>query len=214
MKKRNAWPARRDSRITSQFVPDTGDIVIGVAKGITGSGEILYRITPEVLAGAIEDRKELAVIVNNLGLLVLAQLSGFNLAESLEDLPRALAKWGHMEKEFNEVAAEKQVAEALAIAQKTIHQMHGHQGGCEAPDRAKGEPCVCKCECYDTAVQTICAQWCELCGAADGRINEQERLAVQAGWVEPDEGQRADSGPAEGAGPGRQTSNGQDPYSE
>lgn len=116
MKKRNAWPARRDSRVTSQFIPETGDIVIGVARGITGSGEVMYKITPEVLAGAIEDRKELAVIVNNLGLLVLSQLCGFNLAESLDYLPRVLAKWGHMEKAFNAVAAEKQVAEALAIA--------------------------------------------------------------------------------------------------
>jgi hypothetical protein len=164
MKKRQHFPPRRDSRITSQYIPDTGDILIGVARGFTGGGEILYRIEPEKLAGAIEDRRELAVIVNNLGLLVLAQLSGFNLAESLDDLPRALAKWGHIEKEFDAAQAEKQVAEALAIAQKTVHQLHGHDGGCDAPDRIKGEPCVCKCECAGTEAQTICANnGCELC---------------------------------------------------
>lgn len=201
MKKRPHFPPRRDSRITSQYIPDTGDIIVGVARGITGGGEILYRIEPEKLAGAIEDRRELAVIVNNLGLLVLAQLSGFNLAESLDDLPRALAKWGHMEKEFDATLAEKRVAEALAIAQKTVHQMHGHDGGCEAPDRAKGEPCVCKCECTGTPNQTICAQWCDLCKESDeGRDSSGHGEAgPSAGAGSESTGGTDDFG---GAGPG------------
>lgn len=168
MKKHKQWPGRQDSRITSQFIPETGDIVIGVARGFTGAGEVLYKLTPEVLAGAIEDRKELAVIVNNLGLLVLAQLSGFNLAESLDDLPRALAKWGHMEKEFDEAQAERQKAEALAIAQKTVHGQHGHS--CD-PDN--GIECTgCVCECTGTEHQTICAGvGCSLC--KDGNADTQ-----------------------------------------
>lgn len=166
MKKRSTWPPRRDSRITSQYIPESGDIVIGVARGITGAGEILYKLTSETLAGAIDDRKELAVIVNNLGLLVLAQLAGFNLAESLDDLPSALAKWGHMEKEFNEVQQQKQIAEALAIAQKTVHGQHGHKCGLDAPDFAKGEQCECICECIGTSEQTICAGvGCDFCRA-------------------------------------------------
>jgi hypothetical protein len=193
MKKRNGWPARQDSRITSQYVPDTGDIVIGVARGFTGAGEVLYKLTPEVLAGAIEDRRELAVIVNNLGLLVLAQLSGFNLAESLDDLPRALAKWGHMEKEFTEAQREKQMAEALAIAQKTVHGMHGHS--CDPDNGIECSGCVC--ECTGTPSQMICAKWCTLCKESD----EGHDTAGNRGADSGDGFRGEDSG---GSGPGIQ----------
>lgn len=157
--KRRDWPARRDSRITSQYNPTNGEMLIGVARGYTGGGEVLYRIDAEKLAGALEDRKELAVIVNNLGLLVLAQLCGFNLAESLDDLPKAMAVWGHID-----IKALKQddAAGALRIAQRTLHQVHGHS--CD-PDGHAVE-CHCKCECEGTASQTICAEWCALCRAA------------------------------------------------
>jgi hypothetical protein len=196
VKKRKTWPARQDSRITSQFIPDTGDIVIGVARGFTGAGEVLYKLTPEVLAGAIEDRKELAVIVNNLGLLVLAQLSGFNLAESLDDLPRALAKWGHMEKEFDEAQQEKQAQEALAIAQKTVHGKHGHYCGLDAPDFAKGETCECICECTTTSAQTICANnGCELCRAMEP--NEGQHSSAD-GIVDDGNGHLDSDGASEG----------------
>jgi hypothetical protein len=188
VKKRKAWPARQDSRITSQYIPDTGDIVIGVARGFTGAGEVLYKLTPEVLAGAIEDRRELAVIVNNLGLLVLAQLSGFNLAESLDDLPRALAKWGHMEKEFNEAQMEQQKVEALAIAQKTMRDMHSGHGQGDAEDGPSDSDCGCR---GDGADQTICASaGCGFCLAAETQ-NERQR---QAG----------DGSAASGDGPGGQ----------
>lgn len=161
--KRHKWPPRRDSRITSQFIPETGDILIGVARGITGSGEILYRLEPDKLAGAIEDRKELAVIVNNLGLLVLAQLSGFNLAESLDELPKAIAKWAHIDVQALKKDEQADMAEALRIAQKTVHGMHGHHCGLDAPDFAKGETCDCVCSCTGTLDQTICEQHCDLC---------------------------------------------------
>lgn len=167
--KRHNLPARRDSRITSQYIPESGDIVIGVARGFTGSGEVLYRIGAEKLAGAIEDRKELAVIVNNLGLLVLAQLCGFNLAESLDELPKALAAWGHIDVktliEDDEAMRIKEVtAEALRIAQRTVHGRHGHRCGLDAPDFAKGETCSCICECGGTSEQAVCAgNGCELC---------------------------------------------------
>lgn len=119
MKKRKDWPARRDCRLTSQYVPDDGSIVIGVAKGgVSGAGEVMYRLESEKLAGAIEDRKELAVIVNNLGLLALSALCGFNLAESLEELPKSLAKWGHID--VAALTAEDKTEEALRIAQKTM----------------------------------------------------------------------------------------------
>lgn len=156
-------PARRDTRITSQYIPKDGSLLIGVARGFTGGGEIMYRIEADVLAGAVEDKKELAVIVNNLGLLVLAQLTNFNLAESLEELPRAVAAWGHI----NATSPKKDDAvEALRIAQRTVHLQHGHQCGLDAPDIVKGELCECLCECSGTVAQTICAEWCDLCRAA------------------------------------------------
>jgi hypothetical protein len=198
VRKRSNWPARQDSRITSQYIPETGDIVIGVARGFTGAGEVLYRLTPEVLAGAIEDRKELAVIVNNLGLLVLAQLSGFNLAESLDDLPRALARWGHMEKEFDETQREKQMAEALAIAQRTMHKDHGKPSNPEDPESG---PADGDCPCRGTADQTVCASavGCGFCAAAEAqRVKESDEGQRQTGNRELDTG--AGRGDAEDAG--------------
>jgi hypothetical protein len=205
VKKRKAWPARQDSRITSQYIPDTGDIVIGVARGFAGAGEVLYKLTSEVLAGAIENRKELAVIVNNLGLLVLAQLSGFNLAESLDDLPRALAKWGHMEKEFTEVQREKQMTEALAIAQKTVHKGHG-----KAHEDGDG-PVDSDCPCRDMSNQTICASavGCGFCLAAiDMKAKDTDEGPRDNTGIAGDEqsGPQGVDGPSSdysGAGPGQ-----------
>lgn len=170
MKKRLST-GRRDSRITSTYSPETGEILIGVARGFTGAGEVLYRIDAEKLAGAVEDRAELAVIVNNLGLLVLAQLTGFNLAESLEELPKALAKWAHIDIKALRAAEDRDVLaqKALAIAQKTVHGKHGHSCGLDAPDFVKGETCECTCECTGTPAQTVCvANGCRLCGPYRG----------------------------------------------
>lgn len=192
MKRHKQLPPRRDTRITSQYIPADGSIVISVARGWTGAGEILYRLEAEKLAGAIEDRKELAVIVNNLGLLVLAQLSGFNLADSLDELPKALAEWGHIDvKALTDAEEADNIQKALTIAQKTVHQMHGHEGGCEAREQARGE-CTCKCDCEGTEGQIICAQYCDLC-----RDNEQLR-ALDPKFAYTKES--SDEGPREGGG--------------
>lgn len=167
MKKHHKLSTRRDTRITSQFIPQDGSIVISVARGWTGAGEVLYRIDAEKLAGAIEDRKELAVIVNNLGLLVLAQLTGFNLADTLEALPKSLAAWGHIDVK---VLIKDDTAEALRIAQMA---MHGAHGDINQPDKAPNQ----MCECLGTVHQTICAEWCSLCRAAQLEVdNVQEKL--------------------------------------
>lgn len=178
MKKHKALPARRDTRITSQYIPKDGSMVISVARGWTGAGEVLYRIDAEKLAGAIEDRKELAVIVNNLGLLVLAQLSGFNLADTLEGLPKSLAQWAHID-----VAAlvKDDAQEALHIAQQTIHGKHGR--GTEG-----GGPAEPDCECNGTETQTICARFgCGFCGATEARkANDvHDELVGESGGGEP-----------------------------
>lgn len=174
MKKHRSLPARQDTRITSQFIPQDGSIVISVARGWTGAGEVLYRIDAEKLAGAIEDRKELAVIVNNLGLLVLAQLCGFNLADTLEAMPKALAQWAHID--VKALLRDDGIDAALAIAQKTVHGAHGCQ--CEAQDPAKGEVCDCTCVCIGGPGQTICANLgCSLCQADQLKVDDvQEEL--------------------------------------
>lgn len=162
-------PARRDTRITSQYTPKDGSLLIGVARGFTGGGEIMYRIEADVLAGAVEDKKELAVIVNNLGLLVLAQLTNFNLAESLEELPRAVAAWGHID-----IASCKRddAVEALRIAQTTLHGKHGRgteEDGPEEPD----------CPCNGSSHQTICAEMgCGFCSAAERMATKGTVLQV------------------------------------
>lgn len=178
--KRHKLPPRRDSRITSQFFPETGEILIGVAQGFTGAGEILYRLDQEKLAGAIEDRKELAVIVNNLGLLVLAQLSGFNLAESLDGLPKALAQWAHIDVAKALKDEQADTAEALRIAQKLVHRYHGHS--CDPDYRLPEDaPCSCICECAGTATQTICAGvGCSLCKANAALAALDPKFAYEA----------------------------------
>jgi hypothetical protein len=153
-------PPRRDTRITSQYIPKDGSMVISVARGFTGAGEVLYRIDAEKLAGAIEDRKELAVIVNNLGLLVLAQLCGFNLADSLDEIPKALAQWAHIDVKQ---LVQDDTEEALRIAQRTIHGKHGQ------PDSSGAAPAESDCGCRGEGPnQTICASFgCGFCSAAE-----------------------------------------------
>lgn len=175
--KRHNMPNRRDSRITSQYVPADGSIVIGVARGFTGAGEVLYRIDAEKLAGAMEDRKELAVIVNNLGLLVLAQLCGFNLADSLDELPKALATWGHIDVKELERDEKADIAAALAIAQKTVHGEHGRES---TPGDGPDEP---DCPCRGTPEQTICAGvGCGFCKAADESFSGIDRSVAPSVW--------------------------------
>jgi len=171
MKKRTR-PETKRTTITSVYDTKTGQVLIGVDRGTYATvGQVLYRLEPEKLAGAVEDRKELAVIVNNLGLLVLAQLTGFNLAESLDGFGAALAKWGHIDvKQLTESDTDDKVREAaaLVIAQKTVHGKHGHRCGPDAPDFSKGETCECECECTGTPEQTVCAtNGCDLCYGDD-----------------------------------------------
>lgn len=166
MKKTKALPPRRDTRITSQYIPADGSTVISVARGWTGAGEVLYRIDQEKLAGAIEDRRELGVIVNNLGLLVLAQLCQFNLANSLDGIGAALATWGHIP--VKEALAQDKIDEALAIARRTIHGKHGIES---TPGDGPDEP---ECACTGGADQTICAGvGCGFCRAAEERKSGQ-----------------------------------------
>lgn len=166
MKKHRALPGRRDTRITSQYIPADGSIVIGVARGWTGAGEVLYRLEAEKLAGMLEDRKELAAVVNNLGLLVLAQLSGFNLAESLDELPKALAQWAHID---IKALMKDDAQEALRIAQATMRALHESHGQGDADDG----PSESDCGCRGGADQTICASaGCGFCLAAEDMAKE------------------------------------------
>lgn len=187
--RRGGLPPRRDCRITSQYIPSTGDIVIGVARGFTGSGEVLLKLEPEKLAGAVEDRRELAVIINNLGLLALAQLTGFNLAENLEGLPKALAKWAHIDRKVLERA---DAAEALRIAQQTIHSGHGNNDAGDGPDGSD-------CGCNGTDQQTICAEFgCGFCLEAEAMAQRKETNEGHPDAV----GIRQDDGPGDASGSG------------
>lgn len=209
MRKHKALPPRRESRVVSQYIPADGSIVIGVAKGWTGSGEVLYRLEAEKLAGAIEDRKELAVIVNNLGLLVLAQLCQFNLAENLTELPKALAKWAHIDMKALKAEDEKdQIAEALAIAQKTLRDKHANHGHGTADDGPSDSDCGCR----GGADQMICASaGCGFCLAQkdidEGRSADSATARDDADGGEEGPGGGADSpgaGPSTGLAPDEQ----------
>jgi len=183
MKKHKALPPRRDTRITSQYVPADGSIVISVARGWTGAGEVLYRLESEKLAGIVEDRKELAVLINNLGLLVLAQLTGFNLAETLEELPKAIAKWGHIDVEALKM---DDVEDALRIA----HSTHGQHPEEDSEGAA--------CECTGTTAQTVCSDLahCYYCHQAEhneGRDSSRDGTSDDDGTAGPSSGVSGES---------------------
>ncbi len=177
MKKRRTEP-QRDIRVTSRLQAD-GEMLISVARGKYSTGsEVLYRVEREKLLGAIKDKKELATIVNNLGLLALAQLCGFNLANSLEGMSEKLAEWGHIKLDKPSPTPE----EALMIAQRTVHGRHG----CTCDLAAPMEECHCTCVCADTSVQTICAGiGCMICKRADKALtaeaHEGHRNASEVG---------------------------------
>lgn len=117
-------PERRSVTLTSAYLPGTGQVVLDVTRGaFGGSNGVLYKLDETVLAGAIEHTRELAVVINNVGLLVLSQLIGFTLGDSLEGLPAAIAKWAHID-----------VAELKRLAAEEAEDEARTSGGDESPD--------------------------------------------------------------------------------
>lgn len=85
---------RADVSITAMRLDSEGEVVIGVRYGLFGHPRnVMLRIDDEALVGCVEDRAELAKLVNNVGILVTSQLFGHNLAEGIEKLGETVALW-------------------------------------------------------------------------------------------------------------------------
>lgn len=112
--KRLTAPKRCDVQVVSVVDPVSGDIHIGTRRGaFGGNDEVLYTAKAEDIAGACEDVSELAKLINNLGMLVLAKLTGFDLVEGKpEEWPAAIARWAHLDLQGLQAADE---AESLSI---------------------------------------------------------------------------------------------------
>ena len=91
---------RADAPVIALRREAAGEIVIGVRRGLFGHpGTVVLRVDDVSIAGIAEDNTELAKFVNNVGLLTVAQLFGHNLAEGLEGLGKAVAKWAGLDLE-------------------------------------------------------------------------------------------------------------------
>lgn len=91
--------------------PHLGEVVFGVRTGQYGHPTTtVLRIEAERIAGAVEDGSELGEVVTQLGLLTLAALLRFNLAEGPDELARRFAKWAGIDLSKLKKEAEQEAA--------------------------------------------------------------------------------------------------------
>lgn len=106
------------------------DVILGVRRGLIGHPHSpIFRIKEEDIVGAIEKVEELGGIVTKIGVLVLAQLVGHNLAMGSDGLAKKLAAFARidlaqLEKDATEEAADEALAMEIARA-KVASQTSG-----------------------------------------------------------------------------------------
>lgn len=99
---------RADAPVTAIRRAMQGEIVIGVRKGLFGHpGTVILKIDDASLVGCVEDRAELAKLVNNVGLLVVAQLFRHDLTQGIEGLAKTIVAWAGIDLEALQKAAEE-----------------------------------------------------------------------------------------------------------
>ncbi len=97
---------KADTNIRMVRTPENG-VALGVRHGLIGHPqEVVLQVTGEKIVGGVEDVQELAEVVNQVGLLTLASLLRFNLADGPEELARALARWAGIDLKALKAAAE------------------------------------------------------------------------------------------------------------
>lgn len=128
-KQRKTFPVRNDCHIVSVLDQMTGKMHFGVRRGaFGGSDEVGITLNPEDLAGAIENVAEMAKLINNLGIMVMAKLIDFDLARLAgepELWPKQFAQWAHIDVEalLKEAAEE----EPEAVRSSTAEVAFGDQ---------------------------------------------------------------------------------------
>lgn len=99
---------RADLAVTALRREIDGEIVIGVRKGLFGHpGTVILRVDDASLVGCVEDREELAKLVNNVGILAVSQLFNHNLAEGIEGLAKTIVRWAGIDLEALKAEAEQ-----------------------------------------------------------------------------------------------------------
>lgn len=117
---------RADANIV--LLREDGEVVVVPRRGLFGHARApVFRIPDEQVVGAVEDLSELGGICTKLGVMVLAQLVGHNLAYGSDGLARALVKWAGIDLE----ALKKEIADERAD--------EGGAGGGAGPGEAAGE---------------------------------------------------------------------------
>jgi hypothetical protein len=139
-----------------------GNTIFGMRTGLFGHPTTtVLRVPDETVVGAIEDAQELGSMVTQVGMLVMASLFNYNLAFGVEGLAKKMAAWAGIDVEALKKAAEEEVAETekaqLAAEGKVIEVD----------------------EDGDEVVRPVSED-----GDSEARIHEQERLAVESGWVD------------------------------
>lgn len=106
---------RADAPVTAVRRVAEGEIAIGIRRGLFGHpGTVLLRINDASIVGCVEDKAELAKFVNNVGLLVTAQLFKHSLADGIEDLGKSIAKWAGIDLEALAKAAAEEDPESIS----------------------------------------------------------------------------------------------------
>lgn len=104
---------RADVGVVAMRLVQEEELVFFVRRGLFGhKNNVLLRVNDIELAGCAEDPSELAKLVNNVGILVVSQMFGHNLAEGVTTLGKTVAAWAGIDLTglHAEAAAEEQPA--------------------------------------------------------------------------------------------------------
>lgn len=136
---------RTDAPITALRLEAKGEIVIGVRRGLFGHpNDVVLRVDDTSIVGCVEDRAELAKLVNNVGLLVVSQLFRHDLAEGVDGLGKSIATWAGID--LDKLAAEAAADDApvptdyscpqCGTAGLTPDSLQEHLAGCKIEPEA------------------------------------------------------------------------------
>lgn len=105
---------RADAPVIAIRRVQQGEIAIGIRRGLFGHpGTVLLRVDDASIVGCTEDNTELAKLVNNIGLLVAAQLFGHDLTKGVEGLGKSIATWAGIDLEALAKAAADDTDEVI-----------------------------------------------------------------------------------------------------
>lgn len=137
--------ARKKLKTTTQLVAirrtSQGETIIGVQKGLFGHpGTVILRIDDASLVGCVEDRAELAKLVNNVGILAVSQLFRHDLSQGVEGLAKTIVAWAGIDLD--------------KLAEAALEDPEGISGFSPGPDSGNERVCPV-CEAAGFTPETI-----------------------------------------------------------